>query len=557
MQRAYARSAVFALLTALASVPACGGAGSDEAGPAGYVRPPSRPTPEQQASAAALLTGPDWYRHAVFYEVNVRSFQDSNGDGIGDLPGLVSRLDYLKDLGVDALWLMPIMPSPFEDSGYDVADYRAIEPAYGTMADFERLMSEAKARGMRVLIDLVLNHTSDAHPWFQESRKDKTNAKANWYVWSDTAGREDIGCGTNGSTFGDSAWELEPAREQYYFHRFYPGQPDLNYREPEVAKEMLDTTRFWLDKGVDGFRCDVVGLLFETATSCSLVPETIEYIKSIRQIVDGYADRAMVAEPVELTNATPYFGGGEDMFHMAFDFAYGYFWGLAFASGDRRIIEDALATASAFPDGAQNALVIGSHDVLRAWQTAGNDAERYRGAALLQMTMRGTPFIYYGEEVALRPGAATPIDIRDTSRTPMTWTRDGAGHGFTTGTPWLPFGEAPGETSVEAEDADPDSMLSFYRSLLALRRGHAVWGSGSSRLLPLDDRGIVAFVREDEAESYLVAVNLAREPREGTATASLPGRGRVVLGQGSLATAGDAVTVKLPESGYAVFQLRP
>ncbi|MBX3258434.1 MAG: DUF3459 domain-containing protein [Labilithrix sp.] len=557
MHRAYARTAAFALLTALASAPACGGSDSDEAAPAGPVRPPPRPTPEQQARAAALLAGPDWYRHAVFYEVNVRSFQDSNGDGVGDLPGLVSRLDYLKDLGVDALWLMPIMPSPFADSGYDVADYRAIEPAYGTMADFERLLSEAKARGMRVLIDLVLNHTSDAHPWFQESRKDKTNAKASWYVWSDTAGRDDIGCGTNGSTFGDSAWELEPARQQYYFHRFYPGQPDLNYREPAVAEEMLDTARFWLDKGVDGFRCDVVGLLFETATSCSLVPETIDYIKSIRRLVDGYAERAMVAEPVELTNATPYFGGGEDMFHMAFDFAYGYFWGFAFASGDRRIIEDAMTTASGFPDGAQDALVIGSHDVLRAWQTAGNDAARYRGAALLQMTMRGTPFIYYGEEVALRPGAATPIDVRDTSRTPMTWTRDAAGHGFTTGAPWLPFGEAPGETSVEAEDADPDSMLSFYRSLLALRRGHAVWGAGSSRLVPLDDRGLVAFVREDDAESYLVAVNLAGEPREGAATSALPGRGRVVLGEGSLAVAGDAVTVKLPANGYAIFQLRP
>lgn len=559
MNRSYARTAAIALVTALASAPACteSKSGSGEVTATGPVRPPSRPTAEQQATAAALLTGPDWYRHAVFYEVNVRSFQDSNGDGIGDLNGLISRLDYLKDLGVDALWLMPIMPSPFADSGYDVADYRAIEPAYGTMADFERLLAESKQRGMRVLIDLVLNHTSSAHPWFQESRKDKTNPKANWYVWSDTNGRADIGCGTNGSTFGDSAWELEPARQQYYFHRFYPDQPDLNYREPEVAKEMLDTARFWLEKGVDGFRCDVVGLLFETASSCSLVPETVEYIKSIRKLVDEFPDRAMVAEPVELTNATPYFGAGKDMFHMAFDFAYGYFWGISFATGDKKTIENAMNTVSAFPDGAQAALVIGSHDVLRAWQSAGTDPARCRGAALLQMTMRGTPFIYYGEEVALRPGAATLIDVRDTARTPMTWTRDAAGHGFTTGTPWLPFGEAPAETSVEAEDADPDSMLSFYRSLLAFRRGHAVWATGASRVVPLDDRAVVSFVRENDQESYLVAVNLASEPREGVASSPVPAGGRVVLGEGSLSVDGGNLKVKLPANGYAVFQLRP
>jgi glycosidase len=448
------------------------------------------------------------------------------------------------------------MPTPFADSGYDVADYRAIDPAYGTMADFERLLAEAKARNMRVMIDLVLNHTSNAHAWFEESRKDKTNPKANWFVWSDTPGRADIGCGTQGTTFGDSAWELEPLRQQYYFHRFYPGQPDLNYREPAVGQEMLDTTRFWLEKGVAGFRCDVVGLLYETATSCSLVPETLDYIKSLRSVLDGYSDRAMIAEPVELANATPYFGTGRDMFHMSFDFAYGYFWGIAFASGDRRIIEDAMTTASKFPTGAQDALVIGSHDVLRAWQSAGTDPLRYRGAALLQMTMRGTPFVYYGEEVGLRPGAATPIDIRDTARTPMTWTRDPAGHGFTSATPWIPFGEAPADTSVEAEDADPDSILSFYRSVLAFRRGHAVWGTGTSRLLPIDDRGIVAFVREDEKESWVVAVNLASEPREGIAQDAGVPAGRLVLGEGTLAPSGSGVTVRLPANGYAVFQLR-
>jgi alpha-glucosidase len=512
-------------------------------------RPPLRPTPEQEAAAAQLLTGPDWYRHAVFYEVNVRSFQDSNGDGVGDLPGLVSRLDYLRDLGVDALWLMPVMPSPFEDSGYDVADYRGIDPAYGTMADFDRLLGEARARKMRVLIDLVLNHTSGQHPWFLESRADKTNARANWYVWSDTPSRADVGCGTAGSTFGDNAWELGPERQQYYFHRFYPGQPDLNYREPAVANEMRDVARFWLDRGVDGFRCDVVGLLFETATSCSLVPETVDYVKSIRSLVNGYADRAMVAEPVELKDATPYFGGGRDMFHMAFDFAYGYFWGIAFASSDRRILEDALRTAEKFPDGAQDALVIGSHDVLRAWQSAGANAGRYKSAALLQMTMKGSPFVYYGEELGLRPGTATKIDVRDTARTPMSWTR-GAGHGFTTGTPWLPFGDAAGETSVEAEERDPDSMLSFYRSVLTLRRGRAVWGRGTSRMIAFDDRALLGIVREDDVDRYLVVVNLALEDREGVAPEPL-GAATRVFGEGEIVGS----SAKMPANAHAVFKL--
>lgn len=549
----------FLLALSLIGAPAC----NDDEGPDSVgepdaspdARPSTRPTAEQEAAATALLTGPDWYRHAVFYEVNVRSFQDSNGDGIGDLNGLTSRLDYLKDLGVDALWLMPIMPTPFADSGYDVADYVAVNPDYGTMADFDRLLAEAKRRGMRVLIDLVLNHTSSAHAWFQESRRDTTNPKANWYVWSDTPGREDIGCGTAGSTFGTSAWEFAPERGQYYFHRFYADQPDLNYREPEVVKATLDASRFWLEKGVDGFRCDVVGLLYETATSCSLVPETIAYIEELRRLLDTFPDRAMVAEPVELSNPARYFGTGRDMFHMAFDFAYGYFWGFAFGAGDRRLIEEAMTAASAFPEGAQDALVIGSHDVQRAWQVAGGDEARYRGAALLQMTMRGTPFIYYGEEVGLRPGSGVVVDARDGARTPMTWTRDEEGHGFTGGVPWIPFGEEAQATSVDAQDADPDSMLTFYRAMLALRRGRSVWSTGTSTFLPLDDRGLVAFIRENAEERYLVAVNLASDAREGRAASTLAAGGEPVLGRGTLAVAEGTVTVKLDANGYAVFRI--
>lgn len=274
--RAVAASSVVVLVVA------CGGA--DEPGASPRPRPPTRPSPEQGVAADRLLTGPDWYRHAVFYEVNVRSFQDSDGDGIGDLPGLVSRLDYLKDLGVDALWLMPINPSPFKDSGYDVADYGDVDKVYGGKPAFDVLVREAHARKMRVMVDLVLNHTSDQHPWFQESRKDKTNPKADYYVWSDTDGRSDVACGTYSAQFGTSAWAKDDQRGQYYYHRFYPGQPDLNYKNPAVVSAVLDAAKGWLDSGADGFRCDVIGLLVETADpeQCSMAPETQAIIRKLR-----------------------------------------------------------------------------------------------------------------------------------------------------------------------------------------------------------------------------------------------------------------------------------
>jgi alpha-glucosidase len=518
-------------------------------------RPPTRATQAQQDAAAKLLTGPDWYRHAVFYEVFVRSFQDANGDGIGDLEGLRSRLDYLKELGVDAIWLMPIMPTAFKDSGYDVSDYRGVNPDYGTMQAFDALLADAHARKMRVFLDLVLNHTSDKHAWFQESRASRTNPKADWYVWSDTPSRADIGCGTHGPQFGESAWTFEPARGQYYFHRFYPEQPDLNYRNPEVVRETLDVARFWLDKGVDGFRCDVISLLVESAASCAMTPETVDYIKQLRALLDRYSDRAMVAEPTDLQNSAPYFGNGRDMFHMSFDFAFGYFWALAFTAQNRKIAYDAFTTALAYPAGAQDALVIGSHDVQRAWSTAGGEAWRYRRAAEIQMTMRGTPFIYYGEELGLRPGQQTVVDRRDSARTPMTWTR-GPGHGFSPAKPWIDFGADADETSVEAQDADPDSMLSFYRALLAFRRGHAVWGTGTVRIFEARNDALLVYARESPDEAYLVAVSFSEEDQEG-ASPELPSSGALVWGEGSLAAASaGGGAIRVPGRGSAIFKLR-
>lgn len=519
----------------------------------------SFPEKDWDSEATALLDSPDWYRHAVFYEIYVRSFQDSDGDGIGDLPGLVSRLDYLKELGVDAIWLMPIMPTPFKDSGYDVSDYRDVNPDYGTLADFDALLAAAHERKMRVIMDLVLNHTSDQHQWFTESRSNKTNPKADWYVWSDTPSDPDIGCGTATPAFGDSAWKLDAARGQYYYHRFYPEQPDLNYRSPAVVAETLDVARFWLERGIDGFRCDVIGLLYETATECDLVPETKDYIRSLRKLVDEYPGRVMVAEPSNLTDTTGYVGNGSDMFHMAFHFGYGYFWGFPFgAKNAAPIVETFQQSLAELPPGAQDALVIGSHDVPRAFSTAQGDDTRHQRAALIQLAAKGTPFVYYGEELALRPGTEKVVDMRDAARTPMLWDAT-AGHGFTTGTPWIAFGKDADAFNLAAETEDPHSMLAFYRELLELRRGRAVWGIGEMKVLETGTSSVFALLREDDFMAYVAAVNMSDEAVSADLALqpATPTKGAArVLGSGKLALDGDTAHVQLPEKSWAIFRVR-
>ncbi len=519
---------------------------------------PTHPTPDQEAKATALLTGPDWYRHAVFYEVYVRSFEDGNGDGIGDLAGLTSKLDYLKDLGIDAIWLMPIYPTAFKDSGYDISDYRNINPDYGDLAAFDALLAAAHQRGMRVIMDLVLNHTSDQHAWFQDSRSSKTSAHADWYVWSDTPSDPNIGCGTYSPQFGDTAWTFEPARNQYYFHRFYPQQPDLNYRNPAVVAETLDTVKFWLQRGIDGFRCDVIGLLFESASGCLMIPETIDYIKQLRQVIDQFPNAVMVAETDIGLGPVPYFGNGSDMFHMAFDFPYGYFWGIGFLGESAKIATDALNTVvTAYPPGAQDAMLIGSHDVGRAWSKAQELSWRMQRATEISLLSKGTPFIYYGDELALHDGTTFVVDSRDSARTPMPWDAT-PGHGFTTSqAPWIPFSDSPELTNVATEDKDSQSMLTFYRELLTFRRGHAVWGTGDMTVLPIDDTSMLAFVRSSSDEAFLVVENFSGDPQEGNATASIAKIGALVWGSGDASLAAGNVHVKLPGGGSAVFSITP
>ncbi len=539
------------LLTATAATPSCK---SDNAQP----QAPTYPEKDHDAEAARLLGTPDWYRHAIFYEVDVRSFSDSNGDGIGDLKGLQSRLSYLKELGVDALWLMPVMPSPFKDSGYDVADYDAIAKEYGTLADFDALVAAAHGLGIRVFMDLVLNHTSDAHAWFQDSKTSKTNPHADYYVWSDTAGRADIGCGTYGSQFGSSAWTLAPERNQYYFHRFYPGQPDLNYKSPEVVKATLDAAKFWMDRSVDGFRCDVIGLLVETAQGCDMVPETVAYIKQLRALLDGYKDRAMVAESTNFSTTLAYYGSGSDMFHMAFDFGYGYLWGGVMKSTSAAdVVKPFQSAASQYPKGSQEALVIGSHDVARAYTSANRVQSRWQRAALLQLTMPGTPFIYYGEELALRPGTQTVVDGRDTARTPMLWDAS-PNHGFSTVAPWIAFGPEADSTNVEAEQKDPDSDYGFYKQLLAMRRGREAFGTGSLKIVPADDPSVLYFERASTDETYVIVMSMD-EGDAHTATISgveLPGDAQRLLGNATLTRTGADATIAVAAASYGVFRVR-
>ena len=517
----------------------------------------SFPEKDWSAEADQLLDGPDWYRHAAFYEVYVRSFQDSDGDGIGDFKGLISRLDYLKGLGIDAVWLMPIMPTPFKDSGYDISDYESVNPDYGTEADFDTLLAAAHEKKMRVVIDLVLNHTSDQHAWFSESRADKTNAKADWYVWRDTPSDPDIGCGTQSAVFGSSAWQLDPARNQYFFHRFYPEQPDLNYRNPEVVDASLKVARHWLDKGVDGFRCDVIGLLYESAKECDLIPETRDYVRKLRKVVDEYPGRVILAEPSNLTDATGYLGNGSDMFHMAFHFGFGYFWSFPFGGHDATSINQTFQKSlDNFPSGAQDALVIGSHDVQRAYSAAQADDTRHQRAALIQLTAKGTPFIYYGEELALRPGTKQVVDLRDFARTPMLWDAS-PNHGFTAGTPWLAYGLEADQFNLETETADPSSMLAFYRSLLELRRGRAVWGTGEMEVLETGTKSVFAILRQDDFMAYVAGVNMSEEDQ--SAELARPGLGKRalrVLGSGKLSLDASGGTLDLPAKSAAIFRVR-
>jgi alpha-glucosidase len=484
----------------------------------------------------------------VIYQVYPRSFQDSDGDGVGDLPGIASRLDYLTWLGVDAVWLSPIFPSPMADFGYDVSDYCGIHPMFGTLDDFDRLVREAHNRGLKVLLDLVPNHTSSQHPWFLESRASRDNPKRDWYLWRDAA--PGGGLPNNWlAFFGGPAWTWDEATGQFYCHSFLPEQPDLNWRNPEVQRAMLDSMRFWLDRGVDGFRVDVIWLMIKDAEFrdnppnpeyregqppiMSLLqertadqPEVFDIIRMMRGVLDEYDERMMIGEiylPTQRLMA--YYGPAGDLVHLPFNFQ------LILLPWRAEAIKPAVDTyEAALPTFGWPNWVLGNHDQPRIASRAGQAQAPV--AAMLLLTLRGTPTVYYGDELGM-PNVDIPpalyqdpqgINIgisRDPSRTPMQWDAS-ASAGFTSGAPWLPLAPDYAERNVAAQRDDPRSILTLHRRLLELRRAEPALSVGG--YVPLPAAGdVLAYVRESGGRRFLVALNFGDHPQRLPLEAGLAG----------------------------------
>ncbi len=494
------------------------------------------------AQPPARPVAPSWWQDETIYQIYPRSFADGDGDGVGDLPGIRSRLGYLEQLGVGALWLSPIYPSPMADFGYDVSDYCDIEPTFGTLADFDALLEDAHARGLRVILDWVPNHTSEQHPWFLESRSSRTSPKRDWYVWRDPA--PDGGPPNNWvSTFTavGPAWTFDEATGQYYLHSFAPQQPDLNWDNPQVEAAMHDTLRFWLDRGVDGLRFDAVIKIGKDPALGDNVPgeprhdedwPTIhERLRRIRGVLDEYSDRMCVAElwTQDLGRFVTFLNDG-DQFHLAHNFAFVDLpWDAAAYREHLELVAET-TTPLAWP-----CWFLENHDLPRV-------ATRFPGAerAVLVMlhALRGTPFLFEGQELGL-PNAVVPaervvdVDGRDPCRAPLPWERPslaGPGAGFTTGEPWLPIVEQAESLAVAAQDGDPASTLELTRRLTAVRRATPALRTGTQRFLdaPAD---VLAWLREgDDGERWLALVNLGTAPTALEEVTGRLGRGVVVVG---------------------------
>ncbi|HEX6711870.1 MAG TPA: alpha-amylase family glycosyl hydrolase [Thermoleophilaceae bacterium] len=464
-----------------------------------------------------------WWQRGVVYQIYPRSFSDSNGDGVGDLRGIIERLDYLSALGVAAVWLSPFYPSPMADFGYDIADYTDVDPLFGTLADFDELVAQAHRRGIRVVVDWVPNHTSDRHPWFAESRSGRDSPKRDWYVWRDPA--PDGGPPNNWqSSFKavGAAWTLDQASGQYYLHSFAREQPDLNWENPDVEAAMHDVLRFWMDRGVDGFRMDVIHKISKDPELGDNTPElrhdedwpTIhDRLRKIRAVVDEYDERMIVGEVylLDLRRIVDYINTG-DQLDLAHNFVFVNLpWD---AQAVRASVEDfvKLAEQTAWP-----AWFLGNHDhsrpATRYAAGPGSGERRARVGLMLIATLRGTPFVYQGCELAL-PDAAIPpdrvvdLDGRDPERAPLPWappSAAGEGAGFTTGTPWLPLVEDAERLNVETQAGDPLSTLTFARRLVQLRRDQPALQVGSQRSVDAGP-GLFCFVREGD-ERFLVALN--------------------------------------------------
>ena len=488
-----------------------------------------------------------WWQRGVIYQIYPRSFQDSNGDGIGDLNGIAARLDHCVALGVDALWISPIFVSPMADFGYDVADYCAIDPIFGSLADFDRLVAAAHGKGLRIILDFVPNHTSDRHPWFVESRASRVNAKRDWYIWREP--RSDGGPPNNWlSEFGGPAWTLDAPSGEYYYHAYLKEQPDLNWRNEAVRAAMLDVLRFWFERGVDGFRVDAIHHLVEDdrlrdnppdpnwrpgmSPARRLIraytmdqPEVHAAIAQMRQVADRYGDkvmgdRVMIGEAyLPIDRMMAYYGADLTGFHLPFNFHL-----MSTPWTPTAVAALIQAYERALPDGGWPNWVLGNHDRSRVASRLGR--EQARVAAMLLLTLRGTPTIYQGEEIGMTDVAIPRERVmdpweknvpglglgRDPVRTPLPWEAI-ANAGFTSGKPWLPLGSEHGRINVEGEAGDPRSMLSLYRALLALRRREEALVTGQWAPVVAGEQ-VLAYERRHGSRALLVALNMSGKPGE-------------------------------------------
>jgi len=475
-----------------------------------------------------------WWQHAVVYEVYPRSFQDSDGDGIGDLRGILHRLDYLVGLGVSAIWISPIYPSPMADFGYDVADYCGIDPIFGTMEDFDRLLAEAHSRGLKIILDFVPNHTSDQHPWFLESQSSKDNPKRDWYLW-----RQEPNNWL--SNFGGSGWEKDETTEQYYYHSFLKQQPDLNWRNPDVQAAMFDVLRFWLRRGVDGFRVDVMWLMIKDdqfrdnpanpgyhpgqPSSQRLLPifnadrpEIHPLVAKMRAVVSEFSSRVLIGEiylPVQ--QLMSYYGIDLQGADLPFNFLL-----LQCAWTAEAVKQVIFDYYSALPSGAWANWVLGNHDQPRIATRIGT--RQARVAAMLLFTLPGTLTMYYGEELGMENVPIAPEEVqdpaeknepglglgRDPERTPMPWD-DSVSAGFTTGQPWLPLGDDYERINVVALEKDPASILHLYRSLIDLRRRHPTLVTGRLESLAVEN-SVLRYQRTSGEQRFAIRLNLGADP---------------------------------------------
>jgi len=498
-----------------------------------------------QKPKAVDAEGHQWWQHAVFYEIYPRSFADSNNDGVGDLKGIASKLGYLHELGVDAIWITPCFPSPQVDFGYDVSDYENIDPMYGTLADFDGLVKQGNQKDVRVILDFVINHTSDQHKWFLDSKSSKNAAHRNWYIWRDGKGPNEP---PNNwlSGFGGSAWKFDPTTSQYYYHYFYAQQPDLNWRNPAVEKAMFDVTRWWYRRGVAGFRLDAVDTLFEDPDLRDnpvlpgtnkfgdpnmddkynkKLPEVHEVLTNLRKVADQY-NAVLIGETwtKNIDELKEYYGTHGNELQMPMDFMFTRVDKLSPEEFRRQIA--AVDGAGGWP-----VYVISNHDIMRSYNRYGDGTHNDDIAKLmagLYLTLRGTPIMYYGEEIGMQnndpkrkedvkdPEGRTgwPKEIgRDGERTPMQW-NDKPNAGFSTKAPWLPVPPSYTTHNVASESKDPNSILNFYKRLLALRHTNRALLDGSYVALNEGDENVLSYLRSYKGQAVLVALNMSASPQQ-------------------------------------------